>query len=188
MDTVAGEIITLLLMAFALGMDAFSVGLGMGMFKLRMKQIFFIGLTVGFFHVWMPLLGMGAGRFISDKFGTFATYAGGLLLIILGIQMFLPGKVGESGSRESKMLAPVGKGLLIFALGVSLDSFSVGLTLGIYGAKTILTILCFGVAATLLTWAGLLLGRKMQGLLGVYSEILGGSILCAFGLKLLFSF
>ncbi|WP_260286894.1 manganese efflux pump MntP [Peribacillus aracenensis] len=188
MNTFAGEIITLLLMAFALGMDAFSVGLGMGMFKLRLRQILFIGLIVGIFHIWMPLLGMGAGRFISEKFGTFATYAGGLLLIILGIQMFIPGKKDGAGARENKMLAPVGKGLFIFALGVSLDSFSVGLTLGIYGAKTILTVLCFGFAATLLTWAGLLLGRKMQGLLGVYSEILGGSILCAFGLKLLFSF
>ncbi|WP_057911901.1 manganese efflux pump MntP family protein [Peribacillus muralis] len=188
MNTIAGEIITLLLMAFALGMDAFSVGLGMGMFKLRLRQIFSIGLIVGMFHIWMPLLGMGAGRFISEKFGTFATYAGGLLLIILGIQMFIPGKKDESGLSSNKMLAPVGKGLLIFALGVSLDSFSVGLTLGIYGAKTVVTVLCFGVAATLLTWAGLLLGRKMQGLLGVYSEILGGSILCAFGIKLLFSF
>ena len=188
MSTVAGEIITLLLMAFALGMDAFSVGLGMGMFKLRLKQIFFIGLTVGFFHMWMPLLGMIAGRFISDQFGTFATYAGGLLLILLGIQMFIPGKMGEEGTQEKRLLAPVGKGLLIFALGVSLDSFSVGLTLGIYGAKTLLTILSFGAAATFLTWAGLLLGRKIQGVLGMYSEILGGSILCAFGLKLLFSF
>ncbi|MGG4265103.1 manganese efflux pump MntP family protein [Peribacillus simplex] len=188
MNTFAGEIITLLLMAFALGMDAFSVGLGMGMFKLRLRQVFFIGLIVGVFHILMPLFGMGAGRFISEKFGIFATYAGGLLLIILGIQMFIPGKKGEGGARENKMVAPIGKGLFIFALGVSLDSFSVGLTLGIYGAKTIITILCFGLVATLLTWLGLLLGRKMQGVLGVYSEILGGSILCAFGLKLLFSF
>ena len=50
-----GEIVTLLLMAFALGMDAFSVGLGMGMFKLRLRQIFKIGITIGLFHVWMPL-------------------------------------------------------------------------------------------------------------------------------------
>jgi len=41
------------------------------------------------------------------------------------------------------------------------------------------------LAAMILTWSGLLIGRKIQGLLGLYSEILGGSILCAFGLKLL---
>ncbi|MFJ7977765.1 manganese efflux pump MntP [Peribacillus sp. JNUCC 23] len=184
MSVVTGELVTLMLMAFALGMDAFSVGLGMGMFKLRLRQILFIGLTVGFFHIWMPLVGMTAGRFISGHFGVFAVYAGGILLIILGIQMCISGIRGG----DAPLLAPVGKGLFIFAISVSLDSLSVGLTLGIYGAKTLLTILCFGIAATLLTWLGLLTGRKIQGLLGVYSEVLGGSILCAFGLKLLLSF
>ncbi|MEH6945496.1 manganese efflux pump MntP family protein [Bacillus sp. JJ634] len=181
MQAVMSELITLIIMAFALGMDAFSIGLGMGMFKLRLKQIFKIGLTVGFFHIWMPLLGIICGRFLSEQFGTFAAYAGGILLILLGIQMLFSGIKGG----ESATLAPVGKGLLVFALSVSLDSFSVGLTLGIYGARTILALTCFGLAAMILTWSGLLIGRKIQGLLGLYSEILGGSILCAFGLKLL---
>lgn len=182
MHAVVGEMITLIIMAFALGMDAFSVGLGMGMFKLRLKQIFLIGLTVGFFHIWMPLLGMICGRFLSVQFGTFAAYAGGMLLVLLGIQMFISGIRGG----DSLTIAPIGKGLLVFALSVSLDSFSVGLTLGIFGARTWVTIICFGCAATLLTWSGLLIGRKIQGIFGLYSELLGGSILCAFGLKLLF--
>ncbi|WP_370694193.1 manganese efflux pump [Oceanobacter sp. 2_MG-2023] len=33
----------------------------------------------------------------------------------------------------------------------------------------------------------MLLGRKVQSYLGVYSELLGGSILCCFGLYMLFS-
>ncbi|PLT36036.1 hypothetical protein CUU64_00970 [Bacillus sp. V5-8f] len=168
-------------MAFALGMDAFSIGLGMGMFRMGLKQVFVIGLTVGIFHIWMPLLGIIAGRFLSDQFGTIAAYAGGILLLILGLQMFISGIRGGEGA----VLAPVGMGLFIFALSVSLDSFSVGLTLGIFGAKTAVTLACFGFAATVLTWLGLLIGKKVQGVLGVYSEVLGGSILFAFGLKLL---
>lgn len=168
-------------MAFALGMDSFSVGLGMGMFKLRLRQIALIATTVGFFHIIMPLIGMAGGRFLSDQFGAYATYAGGLLLILLGIGMFISGIRGEGNS----FIVPVGMGLIIFAISVSLDSFSVGLTLGIYGAKTFLTITLFGVMATLLTLTGLLLGRKVQGLLGVYSQVLGGSVLLAFGVKIL---
>ena len=87
--TMIGELVTLMLMAFALGMDAFSIGIGMGMFQLRLRQILYIGIVVGVFHVWMPLLGMMTGKFLSNTFGTFATYAGGILLIVLGIQMFL---------------------------------------------------------------------------------------------------
>lgn len=182
MGAVFGEVVTLILMAFALGMDAFSVGLGMGMFRLSLRQILKIGLMIGIFHVWMPLVGMIAGRFLSDQFGAIASYLGGGLLILLGIQMIRSSFKEE----EESLIAPVGKGLLFFAFGVSLDSFSAGLTLGIYGAKTLLVLICFGAVATILTWAGLLLGRRVQGWLGQYSEALGGGILFAFGLKLLF--
>ncbi|MFB5193779.1 manganese efflux pump MntP family protein [Neobacillus sp. KR4-4] len=184
MSEMISELITLMLMAFALGMDAFSVGLGMGMYKLRLKKIFNIGLTIGLFHVWMPLLGLLAGKFLSDKFGAFATFIGGFLLILLGIQMVW----STLKKGDEKVISPVGFGLLIFALSVSLDSFSVGLTLGIYGAKTIMVIICFGIMATVQTWLGLLLGRKMQGWVGAYSEALGGAILLAFGIKLLAPF
>lgn len=184
MTAVAGELLTLILMAFALGMDAFSVGLGMGMFKLRLRQVLKIGITIGLFHVWMPLIGMIAGKFLSDQFGTIATYIGGGLLLILGIQMIWSSF--KSDENNSTMITPIGFGLIVFAFSVSLDSFSVGLTLGIYRAQTVLVLLCFGVAATVLTWCGLLIGRKVQNWIGTYSEALGGSILLAFGLKLLF--
>lgn len=177
------EIVTLMIMAFALAMDAFSVGLGMGMYKLRLRHIFKIGMTIGIFHVWMPLLGIIAGKILSEKFGNFATYVGGGLLLILGIQMIWAGFKKE----ESSLITPVGMGLMLFGFSVSLDSFSVSLTLGIYGAKTVLVLTCFGITATILTWLGLLIGRKVQGWLGTYSEALGGSILLAFGIKLLIS-
>lgn len=169
-------------MAIALGMDAFSVGLGMGMQVIRLKRIFFIGITVGIFHVIMPFLGIMLGKFISTRFEDFAVLGGGLLLFALGVHMVL-----SSFNREEKpAMSPFGIGLLLFSLSVSLDSFSVGLSLGMSGVKVFLTIILFGLASMALAWAGLLLGRKARGLLGVYSELLGGSILCAFGLNIIF--
>ncbi|WP_339148071.1 MULTISPECIES: manganese efflux pump MntP family protein [unclassified Sutcliffiella] len=182
MTIMVGEFMTLLLMAIALGMDAFSVGLGMGMIKLRLRQIFYIGVTIGIFHIVMPLGGMVIGKVLSEEFGSIATLIGGLLLVMLGLQMMFSSFKNEEGP----MISPVGAGLFIFALSVSLDSFSVGLSLGIYGARTMLTILLFGAVSMLLTWMGLIFGRKLQGWLGSYSEALGGSILLGFGIKLLF--
>ncbi len=180
----ASEFFTLFVMAFALGMDAFSIGLGMGLIQLRMKQIFYIGLTIGIFHFIMPLLGIGMGRLLSAKFGMFATYVGGALLLFLGVQMIY----SSFKKGEDILIKPVGLGLIVFALSVSLDSFSVGLSLGIFGAKTLLTVIVFGAVSMILTWISLLLGRRVQGLLGAYSEVLGGSILLAFGIKLLLPF
>lgn len=177
-----GEFFTLALMAFALGMDAFSVGLGLGMLHIRLRQIFKIGITVGLFHVFMPLTGMIGGRVLSEKFGIYAVYLGGGLLILLGMQMIYSSLKKE----DTPLITPVGIGLFLFAFSVSIDSFSVGLTLGIYGAKTVLALICFGAGACILSWLGLLIGRNFHSWLGSYSEALGGSILFAFGLKLLF--
>ena len=182
MSSIIGELVTIIIMAFALGMDAFSISLGMGMYRLRFKQMLNIGLIVGIFHILMPLLGMIAGRFLSEKFDAVASYIGGGLLLILGVQMIWSSLRKESES----LITPVGFGLLLFALSVSLDSFSVGLTLGIYGARTLLVLICFGLGAMLLSWLGLIIGRRVQGLLGQYSEVLGGAILLFFSFRLLF--
>ncbi|WP_044749343.1 manganese efflux pump MntP family protein [Bacillus alveayuensis] len=184
METLIGEFITLCMMAFALGMDAFSIGLGMGLIRLRLEQILYIGLTIGLFHIFMPLLGMIIGRFLSEQFGTVASYIGGILLLVLGVQMI----VSSFKENDELLISPIGVGLIFFALSVSLDSFSVGLSLGIYGARTVLTIMLFGLFSMMLTWTGLLLGRRFQQWLGVYSEVLGGGILFAFGIKLLCTF
>ena len=114
---------------------------------------------------------MLAGKFLSDKFGLFASFVAGLLLIALGVQMIW----SSLRKSEESVMTPVGLGLIIFATSVSLDSFSLGLTLGIYGAKTAVVIICFGIVATILTWAGLLIGKKAQGWVGSYSTALGGS-------------
>ncbi|KAA9027835.1 manganese efflux pump MntP [Niallia endozanthoxylica] len=182
MPPIIGELITIIIMAFALGMDAFSISLGMGMYKLRLRQVFKIGITIGIFHIFMPLFGMLAGRFLSDQFGAVAVYIGGGLLLILGVQMIW----SSLANNEESLITPVGFGLILFALSVSLDSFSVGLTLGIYGAQTVIVLACFGAGATLLSWLGLMIGRRVQDWLGKYSEVLGGAILLFFGIKLLF--
>lgn len=177
-----GELLTLIIMAFALGLDAFSVSLGMGMIRLRLKQILYIGMIIGAFHVVMPLMGILIGKLLSEKFGSVAVIAGGILLMGLGFHIIYSSLFGEEDSKA----VPSGFGLYLFAFSVSLDSFSIGLSLGIYGARTWVAVLIFGIVSTLLTWAGLLLGRRVKMMLGTYGEVLGGSILVGFGLKLLF--
>ncbi|WP_379970675.1 manganese efflux pump MntP family protein [Ectobacillus sp. sgz5001026] len=182
-EHIIGELVTLVIMAFALGLDAFSVSLGMGMTRLRWGQILYIGMIIGLFHVIMPLLGIVIGRLLSEKFGSLAMIVGGVLLLGLGFHIlyssFLRGN-------EERSIQATGLGLYVFAFGVSLDSFSVGLSLGIYGARTVATIVIFGLVSALLTWAGLILGRHAEKMLGTYGQVLGATILIGFGLKLLF--
>lgn len=181
-QTVSGEIIPLIFMAFAIGMDAFSVSLGIGMQRIRLRRIAFIGIVFGIFHVMMPSFGIVLGQIISTKIGHWTTLLGGSLLIVIGVHMLL-----SAFNREIKLnFNPTGIALITLALIVSIDSFSVGLGLGLSGAKILVVLMFFGTASMFLTWLGLLLGTKVHGFLGAYSEILGGSILCGFGLNILF--
>lgn len=177
-----GEVTALLFLAFALGLDAFSVSLGLGLQRLRLKRIALIGVVVGLFHILMPFLGILFGTMISEKIGSLTNLAGGLLLVGIGAQMFF----SAFNQNVKKMIQPVGVGLLLLALGLSIDSFSVGLSLGISGVKTVIALLLFGMVSACLSWIGMLLGRRVEGYLGAYSELLGGSILIAFGLHVLF--
>ncbi|CAM4068606.1 manganese efflux pump MntP family protein [Bacillus manliponensis] len=181
-EHIISELLPLFIMAFALGLDAFSVSLGMGMVALRLRQIIYIGITIGVFHMIMPFLGMMLGRFLSDQFGHFASILGGILLMGLGFYIIYSTMLEEGEKRD----APEGASLFLFAFSVSIDSFSVGLSLGIYGAKTFITIMLFGFVSMLLTWCGLLIGRHVKQALGTYGEIIGGTILVGFGMKLLF--
>lgn len=180
---VFAEFIALLIMAFAVGMDAFSISLGMGVYKIRLRRMFYIGLVVGLFHLLMPLAGILMGHLLSGTFGKITIYVGGILLVIVGLQMAI-----SSLRKEDKVIIPTGWGLALFSLLVSIDSFSAGLSLGIFGAKAAITVICFAVVSVFLTWSGLLIGRKIQNMLGSYAELLGGVILISFGIRLMLPF
>lgn len=182
MEFLIQELVTLSIMAFAVSMDAFSVGLGLGLAPLKIKQVFRLGLTVGMFHVFLPLAGIFAGRILSDQLGFYTTQVCAVLLIAIGLEMFL-GSFGRN--RRKKMLFPKGIGMIMSALSVSMDSLPVGLTLGLFGSKTALAVLLFGFFSCILTWTGILFAKTMKGWFGHYSQAFGGSILFFLGLKLL---
>src|SRR5690625_6952889 len=68
-------------------------------------------------------------------------------MVGIGAQMFF----SAFNHEIKKIVQPVGVGLLILAFTVSIDSFSVGLSLGISGVKTAITLLMFGAVSMMLT-------------------------------------
>jgi putative Mn2+ efflux pump MntP len=177
-----GEFLTLCLMAIALGMDAFSVSIGLGMQGLRLRQVMKISLLIGFFHMIMPLLGIMIGRYLSAYMGSLTVTIGGILLILFGIHMIYSSVTGQE--RDS-WFSSTGWGLILFSIGVSLDGFSVGLSLGLFAVNTWLTSIIFGLFGVGMTAIGLLLGRKLGAWIGKYGEVVGGMILLAFGVEFL---
>ncbi len=51
-----GQLFTLLIIALALGMDAFSLGVGIGMRGIRLRDIIKLSVVIAIFHIVMPLM------------------------------------------------------------------------------------------------------------------------------------
>lgn len=174
-----GQFATLLLVAFALGMDAFSLGIGVGMVGIRLREIVKVSGTIGLFHVGMPMLGILLGMYMSELVGDIATLIGGIILAMIGLHMLWNG----FHSNEQMTLHTNSLGLLLLSFSVSLDALTVGFSFGLLEVNKWIAVCLIGIMGGLLAGFGLLLGRSIGSWLGQYSEVLGGLILFAFGLK-----
>ncbi len=177
-----GEFTTIVLMAVALGMDAFSLGIGIGMKGIRLLHVLQISVVIAIFHILMPLIGMATGHYVSAILGEVAVAAGGGLLVLLGSHMIYCAFRQHHAPLFNIMTV---WGLLVFALTVSVDSFSVGISLGLFATDVIATVLLFGLFGGAMSVAGLLVGRRVGSWVGDYGEAVGGVILLLFGLKFL---
>lgn len=181
-----GQMITIAIMAFALGLDAFSLGVGIGMKGIRLLHVLQLSLLVAFFHVLMPLLGLVTGGYVGHLLGQVTTFAAGGLLLLLGGHMIVNSFRSNDGGGLQAVDHRTLWGMLLISLSVSVDSFSVGVSLGMFVDHILLTVLSFGACGGLMSILGLLLGRHASHSLGEYGEAIGGAILLGFGLLFIF--
>ncbi|MCL6612686.1 MAG: manganese efflux pump MntP family protein [Peptococcaceae bacterium] len=174
---------TIILLALALGTDAFSMCLGIGMAGVRRGQVLLISATVLFFHILMPLAGWYAGSLAGSLAGRAAGVAGALVLVYLGARMIWD--VYGHGREEPRVVLVNTPGLLVLAASVSMDALSVGFTLGTQRVNLALAAGTFGIVAGLMTFAGLWLGGLLGRWVGEKAQLAGGLILIGIGVKIL---
>ncbi|WP_051189181.1 manganese efflux pump MntP family protein [Halalkalibacillus halophilus] len=168
--------LSVLLLATAVSMDAFSVSLTIGMGTRRLRNMMFFILFVGIFHIMMPLVGMIIGHYFSMQIGAISKIFAGAILIIIGIQMIAANLIPQVERRTDHFIQ-----LAALAFTVSLDSFSVGITLGFMRESVIVTMLSFGIMSMAMTTLGMYVGSKGKFMFGTYSESVGGLVLCLLG-------
>jgi putative Mn2+ efflux pump MntP len=180
-----GELITLLTTAVALGSDAMSLGIGLGMTRLSRKEISRVSFTIGLFHVVMPLFGMVIGLYLHNLMGDMAKTLGAILLIGLGAHMIWDAWMGEMNKPSLAFNRVAGWGLLLFAMSVSIDALSVGFSFGLSDAHLGVAVAIFGIVGGLMAAIGLSIGSLFGRVLGDSMEIIGGTILILFGIQFL---
>ncbi|OPZ74750.1 MAG: putative manganese efflux pump MntP [Firmicutes bacterium ADurb.Bin456] len=176
--------LTLLALAAALGTDAFSLCVGVGLAGVNRRQIVLISVVVLLFHIFMPLAGWFVGEFAGHLIGRGAAVLGSALLIYLGVRMFWDSLKKGPGPGPSLPCFSF-KSLILLAASVSMDALSVGFTLGTRQVNLFFAAGVIGLVAGLMTAGGLIFGRLLGVRVGERAQLLGGLILIGIGIKLL---
>mgnify|MGYP000577929345 CR=1 FL=1 len=177
------ELLTVFALAVALGTDAFSMCLGLGIAGVNRRQIVMVSLTVLVFHVVMPLVGWYAGELAGSLVGRAAGIAGALLLVYLGLKMIYSAWRGGE-TVDPKVVLVNTWGLLVLAASVSMDALSVGFSLGTWQVDLPLTVAIIGMVAGAMAAAGLVLGRFVGLRAGERAVAGGGVLLLAIGVRM----
>ncbi len=181
-------LLTIAVIAVALAMDAFAVAIAAGahLKNISFRQTFRLSWHFGLFQAMMPVLGWSAGLTVRSYIEAFDHWLAFGLLAVVGVNM-----IRESISRP-KTAAPKkdptkGATLVILSVATSIDALAVGLGISVIHVSIWAPALIIGIVAGTFTLAGLFLGGKIGSAkrLSGYAEIIGGIVLLAIGLKIL---
>lgn len=192
-------LIPLLLVAVALGTDAMSVAIGIGMSGIKRRDILLLSAVVSLFHVLMPLIGLYLGLILGSIVGQYAAVVGAGILVLIGVQMVwthLPERNtrviswsdwrrGSVPPSPSEVYVPTVSGVVMLAGGVSLDALSVGFGLGAIKVNLLLAVVTMGLVAGVMTAAGLVFGRRLGRWLGEKAGVVGGLMLVLIGVRMI---
>lgn len=170
-------------LAFGMSMDAFAASLGKGatLHRPPFSEALRTGLIFGIIEAITPVIGWGVGMVASQYIMAWDHWIAFLLLLILGFRMV---KGGLSKTDNDIANAPQRHGfwlLVTTAIATSLDAMAVGVSLAFLNVSIIVTALMIGLATTLMTTTGMLLGRFIGVAFGKWAEVMGGVVLAGIG-------
>lgn len=187
--------LSVLLVSVALGIDALSVAISIGLAGIRRKEVYLVSGVVTLFHIFMPLIGLNMGNYLGRIAGPMASTIGAFVLISIGLHTIWSNlqKMGvfrtanSSKTSEKNGIINISNpvSLVLMAASVSLDALTVGFGLGTLKVDLLLTVITMGLVAGFMTASGLYFGKRLNVTFGEKAEILGGIILVAIGLKFL---
>ncbi len=159
---------TILLIAVSLSMDAFTLAISYGLFNLKISIIIKISIFVGLFHFFMPLLGLKVGSFIYEIIPIKEDLLMGIIFLILSIDLLINIFKEEEYKSINNNIQ-----ILLFSFAVSLDSFTVGLSLKAIDERILLVTTIFMIVSSIFTFTGLFFGRIIKKIIGKKAELFG---------------
>jgi putative Mn2+ efflux pump MntP len=178
------EIYSILLLAVGLAMDAFSVATitGFSLEHMDLRQASKVSLNFGAFHVFMPITGWLVGSSIVWLISAYDHWVAFLLLAYVGGKMFYDAFRGDERIEPSRVLNNLN--LLLFSVAVSIDAIAVGLSFYLENIPILMPAIIIGAVTFVFTFLGIFLGNRVGRFIGRWTQIFGGVVLIAIGLRI----
>ena len=179
------SLVTIFLLAVALGVDAFSVAIGIGAanHKKSWAPIWRLSLAFGVFQFAMPVAGWLAGSTVVDLIAGFDHWIAFALLALVGGKMIREGFEKESDEEQADQTR--GWPLLLLSIATSIDALAVGFSFSLLKTPILFPAVIIGVVCFCMTAVGMIFGKVLAKLFGKKVEIFGGLVLIAIGIKIL---
>ena len=169
--------LVIIVIAVSLSMDAFSLSLAYGTLHLTKRNTNELSIIVGIYHFFMPIFGSVCGSKILSLIPMNSNLLVFLVLTTIGIEMI----IDTFKIKEEVKIMKIAE-LILFGLAVSVDSFSVGIGLKSITSNIWLSAFIFSLTSFIFTYAGLILGKKINMIIGKLSTGIGGIVLLIMGL------
>jgi len=175
---------SLMLLAFALSMDAFAVAVckGLAMKKITFKKALVVGLYFGIFQAGMPLLGYFLGTFFEHMVTSVDHWIAFILLSVIGGKM-IHEALGHSEEPASDSLSF--KTMFVLAVATSIDALAVGITFAFLQVNIYYAVTFIGITTLVLSVTGVKIGNAFGVRYKSRAELVGGTVLIIIGLKIL---
>lgn len=177
--------VSIFIIAVGLGMDAFSVAIGVGATArvLSSMSVFRLSFHFGLFQVLMPIAGWCAGMTVANIIAEYDHWIAFGLLVLVGGKM-----IKESFNKKEKIHASdptKGLTLIILSVATSIDALAVGLSFAFLNIPILYPSIIIGIVACIMTALGMFFGERLGRIAGKRVEIVGGLILIGIGVKIL---
>ena len=151
------------LLGIILGLDAFSLAVSLGSFNKRIKDCKLLIILIALFHFVFPILGSMIGSFIHIPVTELKIIVFFYLMIEMSLDYF---------NHKPIVVIDYWFNFLLMAFSVSIDSFSIGISLSL-STNILFSCIVFSLFASLFTIIGLILGNRLNKGIGDYANLLG---------------
>ncbi len=183
------DIISILLLAVGLSMDAFAVSIANGVAGKKMTAkidtALILGLFFGGFQILMPTVGWLAGIGLRHFISKFDHWVAFLLLLAIGGKMIYESFESHDETKGSDASTLSLATLFVLAIATSIDALAVGLSLSFLNVSIWLPVIIIGLITFTLSFIGVHIGKKVGHIFGNRVELIGGLILIGIGIKIL---